>query len=132
MACSIDPADPSLIASGVSGIIETARNEENDIPTSSKKKRSIITSTTVAASTALLLCCNCQPIPRQETSSSLPSGLGMSSSSSASSNSDSSNRNNASTVNSNVHCYLCEKSVHSTAKHCRYCDKCVKGFDHHW
>ena len=31
-----------------------------------------------------------------------------------------------------VHCYLCEKDVDSSAKHCRYCDKCVRGFDHHW
>ena len=31
-----------------------------------------------------------------------------------------------------VHCYLCEKDVDASAKHCRYCDKCVKGFDHHW
>eukprot|EP00597_Dinobryon_sp_UTEXLB2267_P012992 CAMPEP_0170118706 /NCGR_PEP_ID=MMETSP0020_2-20130122/13903_1 /TAXON_ID=98059 /ORGANISM="Dinobryon sp., Strain UTEXLB2267" /LENGTH=436 /DNA_ID=CAMNT_0010347823 /DNA_START=338 /DNA_END=1648 /DNA_ORIENTATION=- len=137
MACSIDPADPSLLATVGNTAIETARNAENDISASSRKsKRSILTSTTVAASTAVLLCCNCQSIPRSDSASSLPAGLEMSSSSSSASNisnsPESANRNASNANNSNVHCYLCEKkSVHSTAKHCRYCDKCVKGFDHH-
>ena len=30
-----------------------------------------------------------------------------------------------------VYCYLCEINVGMTSKHCRYCDKCVVGFDHH-
>lgn len=30
-----------------------------------------------------------------------------------------------------IHCYVCEVSVHKTSKHCRYCDKCVVNFDHH-
>ena len=30
-----------------------------------------------------------------------------------------------------VYCYLCEINVGLTSKHCRYCDKCVVGFDHH-
>ena len=32
---------------------------------------------------------------------------------------------------SRVYCYLCEINVGLTSKHCRYCDKCVVGFDHH-
>ena len=31
----------------------------------------------------------------------------------------------------NVYCYLCETNVDITSKHCRYCDKCIVGFDHH-
>jgi palmitoyltransferase ZDHHC1/11 len=30
-----------------------------------------------------------------------------------------------------VYCYLCERNVDDTSKHCRFCDKCVVGFDHH-
>ena len=30
-----------------------------------------------------------------------------------------------------MYCYLCEINVGLTSKHCRYCDKCVVGFDHH-
>ena len=30
-----------------------------------------------------------------------------------------------------MYCYLCEINVGMTSKHCRYCDKCVVGFDHH-
>ena len=28
-------------------------------------------------------------------------------------------------------CFICQKLVDSTSKHCGNCNKCVKGFDHH-
>ena len=30
-----------------------------------------------------------------------------------------------------VYCYLCETNVECTSKHCRFCQKCIVGFDHH-
>lgn len=30
-----------------------------------------------------------------------------------------------------IYCYTCQVSVHTSAKHCRYCVKCVTRFDHH-
>jgi hypothetical protein len=29
------------------------------------------------------------------------------------------------------YCHACKVDVHSSSRHCRYCDKCVIGFDHH-
>lgn len=29
------------------------------------------------------------------------------------------------------YCHACKVDVHNTSRHCRYCDKCVVGFDHH-
>ena len=29
------------------------------------------------------------------------------------------------------YCHACKVDVHSSSRHCRYCDKCVFGFDHH-
>ena len=37
----------------------------------------------------------------------------------------------ATSANERVYCYLCEVNVGLTSKHCRYCDKCIVGFDHH-
>ena len=30
-----------------------------------------------------------------------------------------------------IYCYVCEDTVHVSSKHCRFCNKCVKRFDHH-
>jgi DHHC palmitoyltransferase len=29
------------------------------------------------------------------------------------------------------YCHACKVDVHSSSRHCRYCDKCILGFDHH-
>ena len=29
------------------------------------------------------------------------------------------------------YCHSCKVDVHSSSRHCRHCDKCVLGFDHH-
>lgn len=115
MACSINPADPALL------ICAPINDRDEILPSSSSRRRiDAIVKTTVETTAAFICCCCCT------NSSKVPtSGLPDLASSSSSSHS-------GGTTPGHVHCYLCEKSVDSSAKHCRYCDKCVKGFDHHW
>ena len=45
---------------------------------------------------------------------------------------NSKNRNKALEYGTQVsYCHACKVDVHSSSRHCRYCDKCVLGFDHH-
>ena len=30
-----------------------------------------------------------------------------------------------------IYCYVCELHVHSSSKHCRYCDKCVRKYKYY-
>lgn len=30
------------------------------------------------------------------------------------------------------YCWVCQTNVYTQSMHCKYCDKCVNIFDHHW